>query len=149
MLAAIFVSGGLDTLRNPGPRANLAEPIAPSVARAIPIPLPEDSESLVKLDAGVKVVGGLLLALNRLPRLASLLLAGSLVPTTLAGHRFWEVSDPAQRANQQVHFFKNVGLLGGLLLAAVDTEGRPSLRWRASHAGTAVKAKAVDALPIG
>ncbi|HEU5107382.1 MAG TPA: DoxX family protein, partial [Micromonosporaceae bacterium] len=33
-----------------------------------------------------------------------------------------------------VHFMKNMGLLGGLLLAAADTEGRPGLRWRAAHA---------------
>ena len=26
-------------------------------------------------------------------------------------------------------------MLGGLILAAVDTEGRPSLAWRARHAG--------------
>jgi hypothetical protein len=28
---------------------------------------------------------------------------------------------------------KNLGLMGGLLLAAVDTEGRPGLAWRTGH----------------
>jgi putative oxidoreductase len=42
---------------------------------------------------------------------------------------------------------KNVALLGGLALAAIDTEGRPGLAWRASHAGQAAKAKVVDVLP--
>lgn len=149
MLSVIFISGGIEALRNPKGHASVADPVAPAVADKLPMSLPEDPEQLVKIDAGVKIAGGLLLAMNRLPRLASLMLLGSLVPTTAAGHRFWEESDPAQRSQQQIHFFKNVGLAGGLLLAAVDTEGQPSLRWRAAHVGTAVKAKAVDALPIG
>jgi putative oxidoreductase len=65
---------------------------------------------------------------------AALALGASLVPTTFAGHRFWEEGDPKQRAAQKIHFLKNVGLLGGLLLAALDTEGQPSLRWRAGRA---------------
>jgi hypothetical protein len=32
-----------------------------------------------------------------------------------------------------MHFVKNLGLLGGLILAAVDTEGEPSLSWRAKR----------------
>jgi hypothetical protein len=36
------------------------------------------------------------------------------------------------------HFFKNLSMLGGLVLASVDTEGKPGVAWRASHAvGTA------------
>lgn len=134
MLASMFISGGVNALKNPGPHAEIAEPVASPTARILPIPLPEDSEQLVKIDAGVKIVGGLLLAFGRVPRLASLALAGSLVPTTLAGHRWWEEKDPAAKVDQQIHFFKNVGLLGGLLLAAVDTEGRPGLGWRTQHA---------------
>ena len=96
--------------------------------------LPEDPETLVKLNAAVQLGAGSLLALGRFPRLSSLLLAGSLVPTTLAGHRFWEEKDPQERYRQRSNFLKNVGLLGGLILAAVDTEGRPGLAWRAKHA---------------
>ena len=62
------------------------------------------------------------------------MLAASLVPTTAAGHRFWEESDPAQRANQRIHFFKNVSMLGGLMIASVDTEGKPGVAWRARRA---------------
>ena len=82
----------------------------------------------------MQVGAGLMLALGRFPRLSSALLAGSLVPTTLAGHRFWEEQDETKRAQQRIHFFKNLGMLGGLMLAAVDTEGRPGLAWRAQHA---------------
>ena len=62
------------------------------------------------------------------------MLAATLVPTTAAGHRFWEESDPAARAQQRVHFFKNVSMLGGLLIAAGDTDGKPGVAWRARRA---------------
>jgi uncharacterized membrane protein YphA (DoxX/SURF4 family) len=51
-----------------------------------------------------------------MPRVAALVLAGSLVPTTLAGHRFWEEDDPKTRAAQQLQFLKNTSMLGGLLM---------------------------------
>jgi hypothetical protein len=56
------------------------------------------------------------------------------VPTTLAGHRFWEHEDPKEKFGQLSHFLKNLGLLGGLLIAAVDTEGKPSVGFRARRA---------------
>ena len=155
MLAAVFIGGGVNALRDPGPQADAAEPVAPPAARAFPLPLPEDPHQLVRIDAGVKIVAGLALATGRLPRLASLVLAGSLVPTTLAAHRFWE-ANPADRENQLQHFLKNVGLLGGLLVAAVDTGGAPSLGWRARRAartaaasGATTVAAARRALPVG
>lgn len=139
LLAASFVSGGIETLKNPGPRVEMAESVAPPIAERLPVP--EETDQLVKLNAGVQVVAGVLLAMGRLRRLAACALAVSLVPTTLAGHRFWEQDDPAQRAQQRIHFLKNVGLLGGLVLAAVDTEGAPSLGWRAKRAARRARRK--------
>jgi uncharacterized membrane protein YphA (DoxX/SURF4 family) len=86
---------------------------------------------MVKIDALVKIGAGAALALGKLPRLSAALLAASLVPTTLAGHPFWELDDPKERSAQRIQFLKNLGLLGGLLLASADTEGKPSLGWRA------------------
>jgi uncharacterized membrane protein YphA (DoxX/SURF4 family) len=133
MLAAIFLSGGLDALRNPSPKVPAAAGVAPSIAAKLPY-LPEDPEQLVRINGAVQVVAGAMLALGRFPRLSSMLLAASLIPTTIAGHRYWEEDDPGLRAQQRIHFYKNLGLLGGLMLAAVDTEGRPGLAWRAQHA---------------
>ena len=81
----------------------------------------------------IHVVAGSMLALGRAPRLSSFALAATLIPTTFGGHRFWEEADPQVRANQQTHFFKNVSMTGGLILAAVDTEGKPSVAWRAKR----------------
>jgi uncharacterized membrane protein YphA (DoxX/SURF4 family) len=131
MMSATFIATGLDTLRHPDPAA--ADHVAPTLAKNVPY-LPDDPEAVVKVVAGVQVGAGLALALGRFPRLSAALLAGSLVPTTLAEHRFWEETDPERKAVQRTHFLKNVALLGGLVLAAVDTEGRPGLAWRARHA---------------
>ncbi|MGB3442290.1 MAG: DoxX family membrane protein [Actinophytocola sp.] len=150
MLAAVFVSGGIDTLRNPKPRVDAAGPTVGKAADQaldkIPdqllekIPdkvvekVPTDAESLVKINAAAQIGAGIALALGKLPRLSALVLVGSIVPTTLAGHRFWETEDPGERAQQQIHFLKNVGLLGGLLLASADTHGKPSAAWLAKNA---------------
>jgi uncharacterized membrane protein YphA (DoxX/SURF4 family) len=128
----MFVMGGIDALLNPESKSERAKDIGPKVAA--PLGLPEDPETLVKINGAVQVGAGALLALGKLPRLASLALAASLVPTTIAGHRFWQETDERARAMQRIQFFKNLSMLGGLLLAAVDTGGRPSLSWRAHRA---------------
>ncbi|MEO6019470.1 MAG: DoxX family protein [Knoellia sp.] len=132
MLAAMFVMGGLDQLKHPGAKAKAAQPVLDQAAK---IGLPDDPELLVRANGVAMVGGGALLATGHVPRIASTLLAGSLVPTTLAAHAFWNESDPQKRAQQKVQFLKNLGLLGGLLLAAVDTAGKPSLSYRARLAG--------------
>jgi uncharacterized membrane protein YphA (DoxX/SURF4 family) len=132
-LAASFVSGGIDQIRNPQPKVGPASPIAKPIADRVP-QLPNDPESLVKLDGAIKVVGGLGLVFGPFARPAALLLAGSLVPTTLAAHRFWETTDPDQKVSDRVEFFKNVSLVGGLLVTALDTGGRPSIPYVAGKA---------------
>jgi putative oxidoreductase len=137
MLAAPFVILGYQAFRAPGGRVELARPIVEKVAgladKQLPMQVPQDVEQWVKINAGVQVGAGALLGLGRLPRLSALLLTGSTVPTTLAGHRFWE-KEGADRQQQLIHFLKNLGLVGALLLAAVDTEGKPSVGWRARRA---------------
>lgn len=133
MLASIFVVGGWDAVRNPKSKVPAAEDVGPAIASHLPY-LPQDPEQLVRINGAVQLGAGVLLATGRFPRLAAIALAASIIPTTAAGHRFWEYEDPSKRAQQKIHFFKNLGLLGGLMLAAVDTEGRPGLAWRAQHA---------------
>ncbi|MCU1453651.1 MAG: DoxX family protein [Acidimicrobiales bacterium] len=98
-------------------------------------PLPFETEAYVKANAAVQLGAGLLLAAGKAPRLASVALAATLVPTTIAGHRFWEL-EGEERTAQQIHFTKNLAMLGGLLLAALDTEGRPDLRHRVTASGS-------------
>lgn len=157
MLSTMFVSGGINALRSPEGHVQMAEPeidsMQPAVDKAtdqLPFDLPfdMDKKQMVQLNGAVQLVGGLMLATGRLPRLASFALAASLVPTTYAGHRFWEEPDPTQRANQKIHFFKNVSMLGGLLLASVDTAGKPSLAWRAKHGAKHARERVAEVNPL-
>jgi uncharacterized membrane protein YphA (DoxX/SURF4 family) len=145
LLAAPFVYGGISTLRKPQDRVPGARPVVEKIAatadKQLPVQVPRDVEQWVKADAAIKVAAGTLFGLNRLPRVTALVLSASVVPTTLAGHRFWEHTDPTERFGQISNFLKNTGLLGGLLLAAVDTEGKPSVGYRARRAAK----KAADA----
>lgn len=152
MLASMFVAGGLDALRNPGPKAGASRDVLEPLLDALPVELPDDPEQIVRTNGAVQVVAGFLLATGRLPRLSALVLAASLVPTTLAGHRFWEADDEQVRTQQRIHFVKNVSMLGGLLIAAADTGGRPSLAYlarRTCRRASQRSAQALDALPIG
>jgi uncharacterized membrane protein YphA (DoxX/SURF4 family) len=133
LLASMFVAGGLASLRAPEEVAPVAEPVVQPITEHVDV-LPDRTEQAVRLSGAVQVAAGLLLGTGRLPRLAALAIAGTLVPTTLAGHRFWEAEDPEERAQQRIHFLKNLSMLGGLLIAADDTAGAPSLAWRGRHA---------------
>jgi putative oxidoreductase len=141
MLAAIFVVQGVRAIKNPDalvPKTKpFADQIVPTVKKLAPDTIahrmPENPRTLVRLNGVVHLVGGLALATGQARRVGATLLAASMVPTTMAGHPYWEEDDPEQRANQQIHFLKNIAMLGGLLLAAVDTEGKPGLWWRARY----------------
>ncbi len=139
MLASMFLVGGANALRNAPALAAKARPVTqkltPLADKAVPqAPIPSDPVMLVRLNAVAQIGAGLTLATGRAPRISAAVLAATLVPTTAAGHRFWEEADPAQRSNQRIHFFKNVSMLGALMIAAVDTEGRPGVAWRARRA---------------
>lgn len=144
MLASIFVVGGVSALKNAEKHAAAAKPVAdkmvPLLQKAVPqVPIPTDTTTLVRINAAAQLLAGAALATGRAPRLSSTVLAASLVPTTLAGHRFWEETDPAARVGQRIQFVKNVSVLGGLLLAGVDTDGKPGLAWRARRAAADAK----------
>jgi putative oxidoreductase len=139
MLASTFVWGGVQGLRNAPALAAKAKPVNDAVrglaGKVAPqVPVPEDDATLVRINAGVHIAAGLALATGRMPRLSALMLAGTVLPTTVAGHRWWEEKDKAARTAALTHFFKNISMLGGLVLAAVDTQGRPGVAWRTQHA---------------
>jgi uncharacterized membrane protein YphA (DoxX/SURF4 family) len=143
-IAPIFLAGGLDAVRHPQSKAAKAEYVAAPLAKLLGTP--DDPERLVRINGGVQLAAGTFLILGWAPRLSSTVLAASLVPTTLAGHRFWEETDPAVRAQQRTAFLKNCAMVGGLLLAAVDNNGAPSLRWRTDKAARRVALSANENL---
>lgn len=147
MLATIFVAGGVNALRNTEGHAakakKVTDKVVPAAQKAAPqVPIPTDPATLVRINAGAQILAAAALATGRAPRLSASVLAASLVPTTLAGHAFWNETDPQAKNAQRLQFYKNTSVLGGLLLAAVDTEGRPGLAWRARRAAADVRREA-------
>ena len=136
MLASIFVASGARILINPDASVEAArrvtDRVGPLLEKLDPR-IPTDPRTLVRVKAASDVIAGLALATGHLTRPAAAVLAAGLIPTTLAGHPIWAVPKE-ERAQHEIHFLKNLGLIGGLLLAAADTEGRPGLRYRTSHA---------------
>ena len=140
-MAPIFISGGIDGFRNPQEKAKAAAPVIARLSTSLGIP--DNAVQAVRINGIVQIAAGSLLALGRLPRLSSAALAISLVPTTLAGHRYWEEADPDKRSTQRTELFKNLAMLGGLVFAATDTGGAPSLAWRAGRRAKQTQKQAV------
>lgn len=104
LIALPYIRLGWDAAQEPGGRVKAAEKIG--------IPEPELA---VRANGWTMVVAGSTLALGIFPRFSAFALISCLVPTTYAGHAFWDVEDPQQRQGQLIHFLKNVSMIGGLL----------------------------------
>ena len=152
MLSAVFISRGVDSLRSPKPAADAARPTLEGLSK-LPDPVgtnvPSDAEKVARIIAAVQIGGGLLLASGKLPRVASAALALTVVPGSLGGHTFWSETDPQRKADERRAFLTDVSLIGGLIIAAVDTEGKPSLGWRGRRAAHKVSEAVTAALPAG
>ena len=127
-----------DAVLHPDRKVAAAEPVVRPLAERASF-VPDDVEQAVRINGAVQLVAGSMLALGRFPRVSALAVAASLLPTTYAGHRFWETDDKQERTQQRIHFLKNVSMFGGLLIAAGDTAGNPSIAWRGRHALTSAK----------
>jgi uncharacterized membrane protein YphA (DoxX/SURF4 family) len=146
LLASYFVASGIKAVTDPAPLVPAAEPLAdkvvPLVKQYAPDQVagyvPQDAKTLVRINGAAEIVGGVALATGFGRRLGALLLAGTLIPSTIAKYPFWTRDDPEQRADERSHFLKNASLLGGVLLASVDTEGKPSLVYRAQKGGQSI-----------
>ncbi len=136
MLASYFVVNGLRAYRHPEEFAAAAEPLADRIlplASSLPPSaaayLPEDTTGLVKASGALQVLGGLSLATGLGRRVGAGALAVTMVPHVVAA--LPGRARGAERSVKQSLLTKNVALLGGVLLAAQDTEGKPTLAWRA------------------
>jgi len=76
------------------------------------LPLPQVLAALTIL---LELGGGILLVLGYKTRWIAALFFLWLIPTTLIFHRFWGV-DPQIVQNMQIHFMKNVSIMGAMLL---------------------------------
>ncbi|WCC80675.1 DoxX family protein [Cutibacterium equinum] len=118
-LSAIFIKGGLGQVTSADYLSGAVDGLFGKMPEAVRSQIPDvDPSLLVKVNGGTMVTAGSMLALGIKPRLAATILAAQLVPVTLAGHPFWE-KDGDEKAGEQIQFFKNISLIGGLLAVAL------------------------------
>lgn len=137
LLAATFIGQGVDALRRPQQAGQAARPAFDGLKQLpdeIAAKVPSDVESFAKVNALAQIGGGVLLASGKLPRVAAAVLACTVIPGSAGAHMFWTEPDPQRRTEQRKAFLTDVSLIGGLLIAAADTEGKPSLGWQARRA---------------
>ena len=84
------------------------------------------------LVAAIDLFGGLLILVGYRTKWAAVVLIGFIVLTVLFAHNFWTMEGAARGANQ-AHFYKNLGLIGGLLFLILLGSGRLSLDHRFSR----------------
>lgn len=135
LLGATFIVNGVDRLRRP---QEVGEDLQTSLDElASVVPQAESIASNPKLAAqvlgGVQIGAGALLAIGKFPRVAALTLSGVHKFNSYAEYRSAPVNTGEEVAEQRNTLLKNVAILGGLGLAAVDLAGKPSLAWRAEH----------------
>jgi|SRR5271166_3725623 len=150
LLSAVFVGQGVASLLNPKAAAEAAAPTVDGL-RALPDPVgsnvPADAQTFAQITAAVQVGGGILLATGKMPRLASAALAFTVLPANLGAHMFWNETDPQRKAEKRQALLTDLSLLGGLMIAAADTEGKPSLGWRGRRAAERLSERVSSALP--
>ena len=141
LTAPIFITGGYSALKDPAGKAQMAESTLETMRDYVP-GLPDDNELLVRINGGVQVLAGTTLLLGIKPRLSALALAGSLIPTTVAGHSFWEMEGGDAKAHQ-TQFSKNLAALGGLLLVAGAAPSKRVIQKAADKAAKKAEKKAL------
>ena len=115
LFAPVFYLGAQNAINNADGLAQLIDKRREQVGLSA---LPVGSKELVKVNGVAQIGLSSTMALGIAPRLSALGLIGSLVPTTLAGHAFWEQDDAGEKKNQALQFVKNLAVVGGLAFVA-------------------------------
>ena len=76
----------------------------------------------VAVAAALELMGGIAILVGFQAKIVSWILFLYLIPTTFYFHNFWDVP-AAEQQNTMIHFLKNLGIMGGLLLLAANGAG--------------------------
>ena len=79
----------------------------------------EPAALVVAVTILVQIGGSLLIIVGRQAWLGAGALGVFTAIATLIAHPFWQVADPIARFHERNTFFEHVGLIGGLMLAAI------------------------------
>ena len=131
MLAASFIVDGVDAVARPKRHVEKLERVVPVLQKAgVPSELTDDPTLLTRVSGAVSVVAGVGLATGAAPRTSAAVLAALNVPLTLINNPVWAARGQDERSEALSGLMRGGALGAGLLLAAVDREGDPSLAWQ-------------------
>lgn len=134
LLASSFLASGLDALLRPDPHVAKFREVESLLEKVgVPPAIASDTRLLVRASGALTAVAAGMLATNRNPRSAALTLAVLTVPVTVANNPVWTTRDKEERKKMRAGLLQGASLVGGLFLAGLDRDGRPSLAWRAAN----------------
>ncbi len=105
LLGGYFVVSGFNHFRHIKMLAGYAQ------SKGVPMP-----NGAVVLTGLMMLVGGLGILLGVYVELSVALLAIFLFVVTLKMHQYWKVTDEMAKMGERINFYKNVGLLGAILM---------------------------------
>lgn len=115
LLAAIFLVSGFDKI------AGFQGLIGTIASKGLPVP-----EFFAAATIALELIAGAMLVAGWKVRWAALALAAFTLLLAFLFHNFWAVPE-VQKVMQQIHFMKNMGIVGGLLYIAAFGAGRLSV----------------------
>jgi uncharacterized membrane protein YphA (DoxX/SURF4 family) len=111
LLGGYFIKSGYNHFKNVGALTGYAQ------SKGVPM-----AKESVIITGIMMLLGGLGILLGVYVEISVLLLVVFLLGTLVKMHRYWEVADPMARMGENVNFYKNLGLIGALLmLLAIPT----------------------------
>jgi putative oxidoreductase len=116
LMAALFLPSGIAKAMNLAPFTQMLD------NNGLPY-----AEVWAYAAVGVEILGSIALIVGVLPNATALLLIAFVVVATGISHRFWEFADTAARRGQEISFYKNIGIVAGLLFYLVSGAGSWSL----------------------
>lgn len=152
LFASAFVLDGVKKVSKPSESAPEAEAftqrVVPLLQQVVPAPysssVPESTETWVRLGGATQILGGAMFATGIGRRLGAVLLAKASILNIAIAMPAKDASK-AEKEAARPQLWSNVAMLGAAVLAARDTQGSPSLSWRAEQSVKAADKKISDA----
>ncbi|QQM66952.1 DoxX family membrane protein [Actinomyces weissii] len=134
LLAAPFVVDGLDAVTRPAKHVERLKVVTNGLERlGLPPVMDADAALLARASGAVSVLAGLGLATGVAPRSCATVLATLNVPLTLVNNPVWLRSSAQVRTERLSGLTRGAALGAGLVMAALDRGGKPSLAWWLSN----------------
>src|SRR5215813_12329866 len=122
LLAALFLPSGI------GKAMGFAAFSASLAAKGLPY-----AGAWAAAAVAIEVLDPIALILGIAPRWSSLALIAFVIMATATTHRYWEFADATARRAQEINFYKNAGVLAGLLFYFVRGAGASSISGRRAN----------------